>query len=107
MVACSSRRGPGAGANWLSPTLFHLLDGASLTRISDPPNATHVPYVGRMLLLPTGQVLFAAQTDEIYAYSYYSCPEPAWRPQILTSPCSVIAVSASSVSGEHSTGRSL
>jgi hypothetical protein len=98
--------GPVDGTNWLSPTLFHLLDGASLTRISDPPNATDVPYVGRMLLLPTGQVLFAAQTNEIYAYSYYSCPEPAWRPQITSSPFSVHSGSSYSLSGERFNGLS-
>src|SRR6185436_17539529 len=76
----------GVSTSWLTPTLFHLFDGGSLTRSADPPNATGVPYIGRMLLLPTGQVLFAAQTNEIYAYTYFSCPAPAWRPQITSSP---------------------
>jgi len=49
---------------------FFEFDGAALRRVSDPPDAGGVPYIGRMLLLPTGQVLFAAQTGDIYAYNY-------------------------------------
>ena len=98
--------GPVDGTNWLTPTLFHLFDGGSLTRISDPPNATSVPYIGRMLLLPTGQVLFAAQTNEIYAYTYFSCPDPAWRPQIISSPSSVYGGFSYSLSGQRFNGMS-
>jgi hypothetical protein len=79
----------GAAGSWLTPTYFFEYDGASLRRVPDPPNATDVPYIGRMLLLPTGQILFAAQTNEIYAYNYFSCPEASWRPQITSHPSTV------------------
>lgn len=75
--------------NFLAPTYFFEFDGSSLTRIADPPNATDVPYIGRMLLLPTGQILFAAQTNAIYAYDYHSCPPSSWRPQITSYPSTV------------------
>jgi len=61
----------GVGGSWLTPTYFFEFDGSSLNRVNDPPNATNVPYIGRMLLLPTWQILFAAQTNEIYAYNYF------------------------------------
>jgi len=51
-----------------------------------------VPYIGRMLLLPTGQVLFAAQTGDIYAYNYLGCIDSAARPQITAAPVTVAAV---------------
>ena len=76
----------GTQSNFLSPTYFFEYDGSALRRVSDPPNATGVPYIGRMLLLPTGQILFAAQTNAIYAYNYFSCPDAAWRPQITSCP---------------------
>jgi hypothetical protein len=98
--------GPVDGTNWLTPTLFHEYNGASLTRVADPPNATNVPYIGRMLLLPTGQVLFAAQTNEIYAYTYFSCPDAAWRPQIASAPSSVLKFFSYSVSGTLFNGMS-
>ena len=76
----------GVRNDYLTPTYFFEYNGASLNRVSDPANASDKPYVGRMLLLPTGQILFAAQTNEIYVYNYFSCPEAAWRPQINTCP---------------------
>jgi Kelch motif len=98
--------GPVDGTNWLTPTLFQLFDGASIIRISDPPNATGVPYIGRLLMVPTGQVLFAAQTNAIYAYTYFSCPDPDWRPQITSSPSSVFAGFSYSLSGHRFNGMS-
>jgi hypothetical protein len=98
--------GPVDGSSWLTPTLFHLFDGGSLQRISDPPNATDVPYIGRMLLLPTGQVLFAAQTNALYAYNYFSCPDPSWRPQITSSPASVYGGLSYSLGGQRFNGMS-
>jgi hypothetical protein len=79
----------GLAGSWLTPTYFFEFDGSSFIRVSDPPNATDVPYIGRMLLLPTGQILFAAQTNEIYAYTYFGCPDPSWRPHITSYPSSV------------------
>src|SRR4029078_9708969 len=75
-------------------------------RISAPPNATDVPYIGRMLLVPTGQVLFAAQTNAIYAYSYFSCPDAGWRPQITSAPSTVHTGFSYSVSGQRFNGLS-
>ena len=79
----------GVRGDYLTPTYFFEFNGSSLTRVPDPPNATNVPYIGRMLLLPTGQILFAAQTNEIYAYNYFSCPEASWRPHITSCPSMV------------------
>jgi Kelch motif len=79
----------GVRNDFLSPTYFFEFDGAALRRVSDPPNAGGVPYIGRMLLLPTGQVLFAAQTGDIYAYNYSGCIDSAARPQITAAPVTV------------------
>ncbi|MEP7119073.1 MAG: hypothetical protein ABI880_15910 [Acidobacteriota bacterium] len=98
--------GPVDGSGWLTPTLFHEFDGSSLGRVPDPPNATGVPYIGRLLLLPTGQVLFAAQTDAVYAYSYFSCPDAAWRPHITSAPASVSTYFSYSLSGRLFNGMS-
>lgn len=96
----------GIGNSFLTPTLFHQFDGAALTRVPDPPNSTGKPYVGRMLLLPTGQVLFAAQTNEVYAYTYFSCPDAAWRPQITSAPSVVLNFNSYSISGRLFNGMS-
>jgi hypothetical protein len=79
----------GVRNDFLSPTYFFEFDGTHMTRVPEPANATNVPYIGRMLLLPTGQVLFAAQTDDIYVYNYFGCVDPAARPQITSAPATV------------------
>src|SRR5262249_42076344 len=99
--------GPVDGGNsWLKPTYFHEYDGSALNRVADPPHPTDVPYIGRMLLLPTGQVLYAAETDEIYAYTYFSCPDSAWRPHVTSAPTSVRPLGTYSVSGRLFNGMS-
>jgi hypothetical protein len=75
--------------DFLAPTYFFEFDGTALHRVSDPANSGGVPYIGRMLQLPTGQVLFAAQTNDIYVYNYYGCLDPAARPHITASPRTV------------------
>jgi hypothetical protein len=59
-----------------------------------------------MLLLPTGQVLFAAQRNEIYVYTYFACPDPCWRPHIASSPASVYGGFSYSLSGQRFNGMS-
>ena len=98
--------GPVDGSGWLTPTCFHEFDGSSILRVSDPPNATGVPYIGRMLLLPTGQVLFAAQTNEVYVYTYFACPDFAWRPQITSAPSSVLPTLSYTLTGRLFNGMS-
>jgi Kelch motif len=80
----------GDGANdWASPTMFFEFDGVNLIRVTDPPNAGGVTYEGRLLLLPTGQVLFAAGTPAIYVYTPDGGPAPAWKPTITNYPGNV------------------
>lgn len=94
----------GVRDNFLSPTYFYEFDGSALNRVADPPNATDVPYIGRMLLLPTGQILFAAQTNAVYAYTYLSCPDASWRPQITSYPAAVRALSTYTLHGRTLNG---
>ncbi len=98
--------GPVDGSHWLSPTYFFEYNGASLNRVSDPVNSTGVPYIGRMLLLPTGQILFAAQTGEVYAYSYFGCPDSCWRPTITTYPTVVRPLRSYTIEGHRFNGMS-
>src|SRR6185437_12628058 len=42
----------------VSPSQFFEFNGASLISAPAPPNTNYPAFVGRMLVLPTGQVLF-------------------------------------------------
>lgn len=95
---------PVDGNNWLTPTHFYECNGSSFTAAPDPANATDVPYRGRLMMLPTGEVLFAAATNEIYLYSYITCIQDAWRPQVTACPSRVFAGADFTLYGRQLTG---
>ena len=80
--------GPVNGSDFLAPTYFFEFDGTSIVRVADPPNSSGFPFQGRMMLVPTGQLLFAADTASIYVYTPDGGPDPAWKPVITTVPTS-------------------
>lgn len=79
--------GGGTSQDYLSPTTFYEFDGTNVNRTSDPPSSNHATYVGRMLLLPTGQVMYSREDDSsFYAYSDYGGPLNQLRPVIKNCP---------------------
>ena len=76
----------GVSFDYLSPTYFFEFDGTSLVRVPDPPNAGGPPFVGRMLLLPTGDVLFAAGSSALHCYRPDGGPDGTWRPTVTAAP---------------------
>src|SRR5260370_10661790 len=66
-------------------------DGASRKAIPNPPNNGGPPFVGRMLLIPSGQVLFAAGGNQIFAYTPAGAYDPAWAPHITSCPHNIEA----------------
>jgi hypothetical protein len=68
---------------YTTPSVFYEFNGTTLTSVSAPSNAASDPsYVGRMLVLPTGQIFWTdgSKTPEIYtpAGTYLS----AWQPTV-------------------------
>lgn len=96
----------GVSLDYLTPTYFYEFDGTKLIRVPDPPNAGNEPYQGRMMLLPTGQVLFAAGTKEIHAYTPSGTPSKAWRPTITNAPTTITAGLSHTVFGSQLNGLS-
>jgi hypothetical protein len=88
-VLCVAGPVDGVAGDYLAPTLFFEFNGKELNRAPDPSNAGNVPFVGRMLLLPTGQVLFAAGSPAIEVYTPDCAPDPSWRPVIDAAPTTV------------------
>ena len=86
------------------PSHFFEFDGINLTQVADSPNAaSFISYQGRMLLLPSGEVLLTAYnqsaTADVQLYSNGGAPQDAWRPVIRTAPCDVVAGNTYSISG--------
>jgi Kelch motif len=93
--------------DYLSPTTFFEFDGTTISAAGDPPDSDHTPYLGRMLVLPTGDVMYARQDDDkFYAYTGYGTPQETWRPVIQTSPAIIAPGSTIAISGTQFNGLS-
>lgn len=73
-----------------TPGTFFVFDGISFTQAPSTQSAPHLTsYQGRMLLLPTGQVLSLVAdggTIDVELYTSQGQPNPAWAPTITSVP---------------------
>ena len=90
-VLCAVGPVDGISQDYLAPTHFFEFDPTSstLTTVTDPPNSGGAPYQGRMLLLPSGQVLFANESNNVQVYTPDGAPEAEWQPSIASCPTSL------------------
>jgi hypothetical protein len=77
--------------NFSGPSSFYEFDPItnSLSAVPNPPTSGGATYVGRMLLLPTGQVLFTNGSPNAQIYTPDGAPDPSWKPQITNAPATV------------------
>jgi hypothetical protein len=67
--------------------VFFEWDGFVLLPVPGPPPARHEPsYLGNMLVLPTGEVLWTDISGNAWVYTSSGGPNPAWAPSISSSP---------------------
>jgi hypothetical protein len=72
------------------PTHFFEFDGADLIRVSEPMNAPNtVAYANRMLVLPTGQILWTDGGYDVEVYNEKGSPKASWAPVITKSPSKI------------------
>jgi hypothetical protein len=77
---------------------FYEFDGTNLTLEPGPTNAARNPsYVGRMLVLPTGQVLFVDGSKIVEVYTAAGTYQTTWRPTITSVASTLNAGSANNV----------
>ena len=89
------------------PTHFFEFDGQNLTQVADVPNAPGIPsFAGRMLLLPTGQVLFTDGSRDVEVYTAAGSFDPVWAPTITSAPTTVQAGQTYTISGTQFNGLS-
>jgi hypothetical protein len=99
------------GELYPGPTYFYEFDGATLVRVKDAPNASDTqagPYDSRLLLVPTGDVLFA-KSNEIWVYTPDAAsgrPDKSWLPVISSAPSMVAPGKTYSLQGHRLTGLS-
>jgi hypothetical protein len=70
--------------NWGSPIYFFEYDHFTntISQAPTPSNNGETLYWSRMMLLPTGQVLFSPSVDDVQCYTPDGGPREAWRPSI-------------------------
>jgi hypothetical protein len=91
------------------PTYLFEYDPASNTAtqvLPGPANLDKKPYWSRMLLLPTGQVLFANSSTYVSVYTPTGGPQAAWRPTITSCPATLQASHTYTLQGRQFNGLS-
>ena len=69
---------------------FFEFDGTSLNAVANPPRASVDPsFVGRMLILPTGQILFTDGSTDVEVYTPSGTFNIVWQPTINSSPSNI------------------
>lgn len=108
LVLCIAGPVDGVSGNYLSPTYFFEFNPASnsLAAITNPPTNGGPPFVGRFILLPTGQVLFANGSANIQVYTPSGSPDPVWKPTITSVASTLLRNSTYTLAGRQINGLS-
>jgi hypothetical protein len=73
-----------------TPSHFFEFNGSTLSQVAEPPGAAgDSSYVGRMLVLPTGQILLTDSTGDVELYTASGTYQSGWQPTINSFPSSV------------------
>ncbi len=93
-------------ATFQAPTFFFEYDPSanSIAAVPAATNSAFVPYWGRMLMLPTGQVLYTSGSTTVDLYAPSDGPDPAWLPTITAAPDSVRRGRTYTLSGRQING---
>jgi Kelch motif len=93
--------------DYLSPCTFFEFDGTNIVSSTDAPNSDCVTYQGRLLMLPTGEIMWARNNDTaFYAFQSRDQPQDQWRPVITNCPSQVQPGSTIMISGLQFNGLS-
>jgi len=108
LVLCVAGPVDGVSGDYLSPTYFYEFNPANntLSPAPNPPTNGGPPYVGRMLLLPTGQVMFANGSSNIQVYTPIGGPDPVWKPTITKVPTTLRIGTTQTLAGRQINGLS-
>lgn len=90
-----------------APTHFFEFDGTSLIPVPATPRSVSNPsYVGNMLMLPTGQVLYTDFSSDVQVYTPTGAPNDAWRPTITALPPTLVPGQTYTIQGTQFNGLS-
>jgi hypothetical protein len=93
-------------ATFQAPATFFEYDPVA-NSISTAPGASTaatIPYQGRMLMLPTGQVMYTTCSSTVDIYTPDGAPDPVWAPTITACPSSVAPGGSYTLQGRQING---
>ncbi|MBZ5667416.1 MAG: hypothetical protein LAO30_22790 [Acidobacteriia bacterium] len=86
---------------------FFEWDGTSFNAAPATPNSpSDTSYYGRMLVLPTGQIMLTDGSNDVELYNSTGSPNPSWAPTITKVPKTLTHGRTSTVHGTQLTGLS-
>jgi hypothetical protein len=89
-------------------THYYEWDGNALNPVAGPPRAgSDSSYQGRMVVLPTGQILFTDGSTDVEVYTASGTYSPSWQPTITAFPSAIQTGSTYTISGTQFNGLSL
>ena len=99
---------PSNPCDYPGPTTFFEYDPVTNVAqvISSPSNGSKPCFVGRFLLLPSGQVLFSNNTTDIEVYTPDGQPNEAWKPTITNCPSTMVPGHKYPITGRQFNGLS-
>lgn len=84
-----------------APSYFFEFNGTTLTQVPSTSTASSDPcYVGRMLVLPTGQIFWTDGSTNVEIYTAAGTYNPAWAPVIEKAPTSITPGSSYEIAGK-------
>ena len=90
-----------------NPTFFFEFDGTHLNQVPATPRSSGNPsYVGNMLMLPSGQVMYTDFSSDVEIYTPIGSPNNAWRPTISSCPTTVMSGQKYAIQGKQFNGLS-
>lgn len=88
-----------------SPSNFYEWNGSTLTSFPNPSRASSdASYVGHLLVLPTGQIMFTDFSTTVEILTSAGTYETAWQPTITTFTSNLVPGSTYSISGTQFNG---
>ena len=88
-----------------SPATFYEWNGTTLSTFPNPANAPNdASYLGHLLVLPTGQIMFTDFTTGVEILTSAGTYQSAWQPTISSAPYALTAGQTYSISGTQFNG---
>jgi len=94
-------------ASFQAPTNFYEFDPDTdtIAAVPNPSTSGTVPYLGRLMMLPSGQALYSNGTSQVEIYTPDGTFDPVWRPTIKPCPGNLQPGQTFTLSGRQLNGQ--